>query len=110
MHRSLNSSDVFEKTYTRQLARRLLLKTGYDIELEKRVVAAFKPECGENFGTMTELMFNNTSESELLVETFKVSTNKLQIQDFSFMILEQKTWPIDTGSSDSTTEETKQEA
>ena len=88
LFRSLNSSDVFEKTYTRQLAMRLLSKSGYDLNLEKRSAAAFKNECGESFSTLTELMFSSTSESEGLNETFKACTSKLPAMEFNFKVLE----------------------
>ena len=109
LFRSLNSSDVFEKTYTHQLANRLLTKTeGTDVEVEKRLATAFKNETGESFSTLTDLMFTSVSESNDITESFKATANKLAFTDFSFKVLEQKTWPIDT-SRNSAIEETKEE-
>ena len=105
LFRSLNSSDVFEKTYTRQLAMRLLSKKGYDIELEKRIAFAFKNECGVGFNPQTELMFSSISESESLTESFKALTTKLPFTDFNFKVLEQKTWPIDTSMNTAETDD-----
>lgn len=68
LFRSLYSSDVFEKTYTRQLACRLLSTKGADIELEKQMATAFKSETGENFSTLTDLMLTNVTESQNLTE------------------------------------------
>ena len=66
-----------------------------DIELEKKVAAAFKSETGESFSTMTERMFGSVDESDSLMESFKIVATKLPFKDFSFKVLEQKTWPID---------------
>ena len=96
LFRSLNSSDVFEKTYTRQLAARLLSKSGCSKEMEKRMATAFKNECGESFSTLTELMFTSTGDSENLTESFKACATKIPFTDFTFKVLEQKTWPIDS--------------
>lgn len=96
LFRSLNSSDVFEKTYTRQLAMRLLSKHGCSMPMEKRMAAAFKNECGESFSTLTEMMFASTEENENVVESFKATATKLPFTDFNFKVLEQKTWPIDS--------------
>lgn len=88
---------------------RLLSKSGYDLDLEKRIAAAFKNECGESFSTLTELMFSSTSESEGLNETFKACASKLPAMEFNFKVLEQKTWPIDTSSIGLTTTADDQE-
>jgi len=96
LFRSLNSSDVFEKTYLRQLAARLLCKTGYDLDQEKKLASTLKPECSENFATQTELMFANTAESEALTQSFISTHSKLAFADFTIKVIEQKTWPIDT--------------
>ena len=62
---------------------------------------AFKNECGESFSTLTELMFQSTSESENLNESFKACASKLPAIVFDFKVLEQKTWPIDTNNTES---------
>ena len=79
----------------------MLSKTnnGNNLELEKRLAQALKSETGESFSTLTELIFNNVSESETLVEQFKACTTNLPFLDFSFKVLEQKTWPIDTSNN-----------
>ena len=43
------------------------------MQLEKQVTVAFKPECGEAFSTLTELMFQSTFESETLSEAYKAT-------------------------------------
>lgn len=59
------------------------------MELEKRVASALKPECGESFTTLTELMFGSTCESEALTETFRAMVPKKNtITSFSFKVLE----------------------
>lgn len=57
-------------------------------------------------------MFASTSESEILTETFIASLDakKLCITDFSFKVLEQKKWPIDTEALGSSPQEVEEEA
>lgn len=88
LFRSLYSSDVFEKTYTRQLANRLLSNKGTDLELEKQMAMAFKSETGESFSTLTDLMLTNVAESETLTESFKAVSPNTPFSDFNFKVLE----------------------
>ena len=89
LFRSLDSTDFFEKTYLRNLARRLLSKEGYDLEQEKKMVATLKPECGENFQSQTELMFTSTTESEAFTEAFLATTpaSKLPFTNFTIKVI-----------------------
>ena len=111
LFRSLDSTDFFEKTYLRNLARRLLSKEGYDLEQEKKMVATLKPECGENFQSQTELMFTSTTESEAFTEAFLATTpaNKLPFTNFSIKVIEAKTWPIDTRPQESASADEQQD-
>lgn len=62
--RYLSDKDVFESYYRRHLAKRLLTGRSFSDELEREMVSQLKVECGYQFTSKLEGMFNDMSLSK----------------------------------------------
>jgi cullin-4 len=68
LFRHLNSKDMFETFYRKQLAKRLLLSTSASDELERSMIVKLKSECGSNFTSKLEGMLKDIDLSRDLKE------------------------------------------
>lgn len=59
LFRHLNSKDMFEAFYRKQLSKRLLLGTSSSDELERSMIVKLKSECGSNFTGKLEGMLKD---------------------------------------------------
>ena len=70
MFKFLQATDAFEQMYNRLLAKRLLMKTTRELDLELQFVARLKTECGEQFTERVELIFKDIKISRALAAEF----------------------------------------
>lgn len=68
--RALNSKDVFEAFYRKDLAKRLLLNKCASIDAERMVMSKLKDECGAQFISKMEGMFKDIDLSKDLSAKF----------------------------------------
>lgn len=71
--RFINSKDVFEAFYKKDLSKRLLLSKSSSIDGEKAFISKLKIECGANFTSKLEGMFKDIELSKDINETFRSS-------------------------------------
>ena len=71
--RSLNSKDVFEAFYRKDLAKRLLLNKCASIDAERMVLGRLKDECGAQYISKMEGMFKDIDLSKDLTVKFAES-------------------------------------
>jgi len=71
--RYLQDKDIFEDFYRRALGKRLLQNKSLSDELEKMFVAKLKAECGYQFTSKLEGMFNDMRISKDTMSSFKAN-------------------------------------
>lgn len=80
--RYLSDKDVFESYYKQHLARRLLAGRSVSDEAERAMVGHLKLECGYQFTSKLEGMFNDMRISKDIRDTYKIyKRNKPQTQN-----------------------------
>jgi cullin-4 len=102
--RSLNSKDVFEAFYRKDLAKRLLLNKSASIDLEKVVLGHLKDECGAQYISKMEGMFKDIDLSKDLTTKFGESLQETPDHlinpkvDIAIHVLTSVYWPTFTPS------------
>jgi len=103
--------------YNRLLAKRLLMRTSKDFEIETQFVARLKSECGEQFTERVEILFKDVTESRKICDELAESNKNLMksnltssgkrssaqpdikkekpIDNLDVTLIENKTWPVD---------------
>lgn len=76
--RYLQGKDVFEAFYKKLLARRLLLAKSASFELEKSMITKLKTECGSNYTSKLEGMFQDVDLSKDAMTAFTQYIAKLK--------------------------------
>eukprot|EP00397_Hematodinium_sp_SG-2012_P003195 GEMP01003203.1.p1 GENE.GEMP01003203.1~~GEMP01003203.1.p1 ORF type:complete len:773 (+),score=115.20 GEMP01003203.1:90-2408(+) len=92
--RYLQDKDVFENFYKQHLSRRLLRNPTMSDESEKSMISKLKSECGHQYTSKLEGMFQDMKLSEDLMKQYKVSPLG-QRQGISLMtsVLTSGFWP-----------------
>ncbi|KAL0073294.1 Cullin [Phycomyces blakesleeanus] len=92
--RVLQSKDIFEALYKRDLAKRLSLDV-MNRNAEKLMLAKMKKECGVAYTSKMEGMLNDLKISDELMHDFRTSINYGETQSFEFRanILTSGFWP-----------------
>lgn len=100
LFRFIQDKDVFERYYKQHLAKRLLLGRSLSEDAEKSLVAKLKVECGYQFTSKLEGMFNDMRVSTDLSNEFKtylsnlVSSNASSLAEFNVNVLTSTYWPM----------------
>jgi len=101
--RFLQEKDMFEKYYKQHLAKRLLGGKRADDDHEGRFLTKLKAECGVHFIAKMEGMFNDTRQTDEMMDSFKEEigedTARLNGMDLTVSVLTMGTWPIPQGPS-----------
>ena len=94
--RYLQDKDIFESYYKQYLAKRLLMNKSVSEDAEKTMVALLKAECGYQFTSKLEGMFNDMRISKDTRENFRAykqtSTEKFPV-DIDVDVLTTGYWP-----------------
>lgn len=94
--RFLQEKDVFEKYYKQHLAKRLLYGRSYSDQAEGSLLGKLKTECGYQFTSKLESMFNDIKISDEIQKDFKDATAEANVDmglDFSVRVLTTGSWP-----------------
>ncbi|GMH33867.1 hypothetical protein BSKO_01701 [Bryopsis sp. KO-2023] len=94
--RFLQEKDVFEKYYKQHLAKRLLSGRSYSDDAERSLLVKLKTECGYQFTSKLESMFNDIKTSEDMMRDFKEFVQDGDVElgmDFSVQVLTTGSWP-----------------
>eukprot|EP01101_Sappina_pedata_P006463 TRINITY_DN3204_c0_g1_i1.p1 TRINITY_DN3204_c0_g1~~TRINITY_DN3204_c0_g1_i1.p1 ORF type:complete len:755 (-),score=227.71 TRINITY_DN3204_c0_g1_i1:56-2320(-) len=96
LFRFVQDKDVFEKYYKHHLAKRLLLGRSISEDAERSVISKLKTECGYQFTSKLEGMFNDMQLSAKTMEGFKTfladSMETLTV-DLNVQVLTTGFWP-----------------
>lgn len=97
LFRFLQDKDVFERYHKQHMARRLLLGRSLSEDAEKSLVAKLKVECGYQFTSKLEGMFNDMRVSTDLSNEFRTYLSNLsapQMAEFNVNVLTSTYWPM----------------
>lgn len=96
--RFIQEKDVFEKWYKQHLARRLLLSRSISHDAEQSMISSLKSECGYQFTSKLEGMFNDMRTSADIMESFRLSVASGRISlprniELNVQVLTTGFWP-----------------
>jgi len=95
--RYLQDKDVFEDFYKKHLAARLLTGQTKDADVEKKMIAELKGECGHQYTSRLEGMFKDMELSKTVMKNFKLFRSKGGRNggpELSVTVLTTGFWPI----------------
>lgn len=94
LFRFLQEKDVFEKYYKQHLAKRLLSGRSVSDDAEKSLIVKLKTECGYQFTSKLEGMFNDMRTSQDATEEFYRAFPDIEGPQMTVQILTTGYWPI----------------
>ncbi|TKR67535.1 hypothetical protein L596_023675 [Steinernema carpocapsae] len=89
----VDDKDIFQKFYTKMLAKRLTSDTSANQDAEGSMITKLKAMCGFEYTNKMQRMFTDVGLSQSLNEGFQNSSKKLAC-DFSTMVLGSGAWPL----------------
>lgn len=98
----VDDKDVFEKAYSRTLAKRLVNNTSVSEDSENNMVSKLKEICGSDYTNKLQRMFNDMTVSTDMHGPFKETIANSDIEpagDFSPFIVAEGYWPLPTFNS-----------
>eukprot|EP01125_Pyxidicula_operculata_P006088 TRINITY_DN2120_c0_g1_i1.p2 TRINITY_DN2120_c0_g1~~TRINITY_DN2120_c0_g1_i1.p2 ORF type:complete len:738 (-),score=168.52 TRINITY_DN2120_c0_g1_i1:345-2558(-) len=98
LFRFIQEKDIFEKYYKQHLARRLLLGRSSSDDAERSMIQKLKTECGYQFTSKLEGMFQDMKTSSSTIDAFKthlsnMDANPLKGIDLNVHVLTTGFWP-----------------
>lgn len=91
----IEDKDVFQKFYSKMLAKRLVGDASASDEAESNMIAKLKQMCGFEYTAKLQRMFTDAGLSKDISEKFKKSHhNREHSVDFSIMVLASSVWPF----------------
>lgn len=91
----IEDKDVFQKFYTRMLARRLVNETSESEDAEAVMIAKLKDTCGYEYTTKLQRMFQDMGSSRTLSGKFKETALSQSLGvDFQVLVLSSGSWPF----------------
>ena len=99
LFRFLQEKDMFEKYYKTHLSKRLLGGKRADDDAEGTFLSKLKAECGVHFISKMEGMFNDTRQTDEMMDSFRlhrdsVPSEELGGVDLTVSVLTQGSWPM----------------
>lgn len=108
----LQDKDIFQKFYTKMLAKRLVGGTSASDDAEENMISKLKVKCGYEFTNKLQRMFNDMGTSRDLNARFRASHSSgsdvgdapsgahssTKAIDFSCNVLTSHAWPVDKGA------------
>ena len=95
--RYIEDKDVFEKFYSKLLAKRLINHMSASDDAEASMISKFKQSCGFEYTTKLQRMFQDIGLSKDLNEKFKkhMSTSAQPLNvDLTIQVLTFGSWPV----------------
>jgi cullin 1 len=96
----IEDKDVFQKFYSRNLARRLVSASSASDDAETSMIGKLKDACGFEYTNKLQRMFQDIQTSKDLNDQFKVVSDKLEEDDpsgsldFQISVLGAAFWPL----------------
>ncbi|KAJ1738492.1 ubiquitin ligase (cullin) of SCF [Coemansia sp. RSA 1086] len=96
VYRYLNNLDVFQMTYVRSLARRLVNEQSVSSHGEETMISLLKEVSGVDFTSRLSRMFSDITVSKDMSEKFKDSLREAGAANFEFdvKVLNTGSWPL----------------
>jgi len=99
----IEDKDVFQKFYSKMLAKRLVVGTSASEDLEESMISKLKEICGSEYTLKLQKMFQDMNISKDLNERYSNFKSKNEIssasQDFYINVLSTNCWPLHPPSS-----------
>ncbi|RUP51076.1 Cullin family-domain-containing protein [Jimgerdemannia flammicorona] len=98
----VDDKDVFQKFYSRMLAKRLIFSTSSSEEAEANMISRLKESCGVEYTSKLHRMFTDVTLSADLNNSFRefVNNNGLKLGvGFEIMVLTAGAWPLAQSST-----------
>ncbi|KAJ3404488.1 hypothetical protein HDV05_007143, partial [Chytridiales sp. JEL 0842] len=99
----VEDKDVFQKFYSKMLAKRLVNQTSASDDAEVSMISKLKEACGYEYTTKLQRMFTDMSVSSDLNNNFKDAMlknhDKDDLLDFSIYVLNTASWPFNASST-----------
>ena len=91
----IEDKDVFQKFYTRMLAKRLVNQMSASDDAEASMISKLKQACGWEYTNKLQVMFQDIGVSKDLNENFKRHPTSTDMDiDFSIQVLSSGSWPL----------------
>ncbi|KAJ1549304.1 hypothetical protein HK405_005924, partial [Cladochytrium tenue] len=94
----IEDKDVFQKFYSKMLAKRLVNGTSASEDSEASMISKLKEACGFEYTSKLQRMFQDMNVSKDLNEAFRnqmaVNHDKDDLLDFSISVLNTASWPL----------------
>ncbi|KAJ3085451.1 Cullin-2 [Quaeritorhiza haematococci] len=93
----VDDKDVFQKFYSRMLAKRLIYSTSVSDDAEMNMISRLKAACGVEYTSKLQRMFTDMTVSTDTNNSFKefIDRNGLSLGlDFNIMVLTAGSWPL----------------
>jgi len=99
----IDDKDVFQKFYSKMLARRLIHGTSVSDDAESLMIGGLKQACGFEYTSKLQRMFTDMTLSTDINDKFKEFLNSKGLElgkvDFSILVLTAGSWPLQTQAS-----------
>jgi len=93
--RYLEDNDVFQKFYSKALAKRLVNSNSASDDAEASMISKLKQTCGYEWTQKFQRMFQNMGTSKELMKKFKKKmVSNEALTDFNVMVLTSGSWPF----------------
>lgn len=89
----VEDKDVFQKFYSKMLARRLVNHQSVSDDAEATMISKLKEACGFEYTSKLQRMFQDVGHTKELNAKFNESGQRLPV-DFSIMVLSSNAWPF----------------
>jgi len=90
----LEDNDVFQKFYSKMLAKRLVYSNSASDDAESSMISKLKQACGFEWTSKFQRMFQDVKISKDLMKKFDGLDGPRAIKDFSIMVLTSGSWPF----------------
>ncbi|KAI9333310.1 Cullin [Obelidium mucronatum] len=99
----VEDKDVFQKFYSKMLAKRLVNQTSASDDSEASMISKLKEACGFEYTSKLQRMFTDIGLSKELNNAFKDQMEKTHekddVLDFSVYVLNTASWPLQASNS-----------
>ncbi|XP_065053856.1 cullin-1-like [Rhopilema esculentum] len=97
----IEDKDVFQKFYSRMLAKRLVHQNSASDDAEASMISKLKQLCGFEYTGKLQRMFQDMNVSRDLNDSFKKHLAKTEMLDidFSVQVLSSSSWPFQQGTT-----------
>lgn len=99
----VEDKDVFQKFYSKMLAKRLVNDTSASDDSEASMISKLKESCGFEYISKLQKMFQDMGTSKDLNDAFKEAMDRThskdELLDFSILVLSTASWPLQPPTS-----------